>query len=107
MELYIGHEPAVVERLQNILRNARDIKRVIQKVGQTMAPAQAQPTGFEEEVKSDSWRAGGSWLSTPTRACGAPRTSSWTATGAWWRRRTTATRPDSWCGTSAPGPATT
>ena len=51
MELYIGHEPAVVERLQNILRNARDIKRVIQKVGQTMAPAQAQPTGFEEEVK--------------------------------------------------------
>ena len=39
MERYIGHEPEVVERLQRILRNARDIKQVIQKVGQTMAPA--------------------------------------------------------------------
>ena len=38
MERYIGHEPEVVERLQNILRNARDIKQVIQKVGQKMAP---------------------------------------------------------------------
>ena len=33
MERYIGHEPEVVERLQRILRNARDIKQVIQKVG--------------------------------------------------------------------------
>ena len=41
MERYIGHEPEVVERLQRILRNARDIKQVIQKVGQKMAPAQA------------------------------------------------------------------
>ena len=39
MERYIGHEPEVVERLQRILRNARDIKQVIQKVGQTMTPA--------------------------------------------------------------------
>ena len=39
MERYIGHEPEVVERLQRILRNARDIKQVIQKVGQQMAPA--------------------------------------------------------------------
>ena len=39
MERYIGHEPHVVERLQNILRNARDIKQLIQKVGQKMAPA--------------------------------------------------------------------
>src|SRR4029077_1412437 len=31
MERYIGHEPEVVERLQRILRNARDIKQVIQK----------------------------------------------------------------------------
>ncbi len=44
MERYIGHEAEVVERLQSILRNARDIKRVIQKVGQTMAPAQASPS---------------------------------------------------------------
>ena len=43
MERYIGHEPEVVERLQRILRNARDIKQVIQKVGQRLAPAQALP----------------------------------------------------------------
>ena len=43
MERYIGHEPEVVERLQRILRNTRDIKQVIQKVGQKMAPAQAHP----------------------------------------------------------------
>src|SRR5208282_3926940 len=43
MERYIGHEPGVVERLQRILRNARDIKQVIQKVGQKMAPVQAHP----------------------------------------------------------------
>jgi len=43
MERYIGHEPEVVERLQRILRNARDIKQVIQKVGQKMAPSQAHP----------------------------------------------------------------
>lgn len=41
MERYIGHEPQVVEQLQRILRNARDIKQVIQKVGQTMTPSQA------------------------------------------------------------------
>ncbi len=41
MERYIGHEPQVVERLQRILRNARDIKQVIQKVGEKMAPAEA------------------------------------------------------------------
>lgn len=43
MERYIGHEPEVVDRLQRILRNARDIKQTIQKVGQTMAPATAHP----------------------------------------------------------------
>ena len=44
MERYIGHEPDVVQRLQSILRNARDIKQVIQKVGQSMAPAHASPS---------------------------------------------------------------
>jgi CheY-like chemotaxis protein len=44
MERYIGHEPEVVERLQRILRNARDIKQVIQKVGQRMTPTLAHPT---------------------------------------------------------------
>ncbi len=43
MERYIGHEPKVVERLQRILRNARDIKQVIQKVGQKMTPVHAHP----------------------------------------------------------------
>ncbi|MBN1591143.1 MAG: response regulator [Pirellulales bacterium] len=50
MERYIGHEPEVVERLQRILRHARDIKQVIQSVGQKMAPVQAhpQPLPFEK-----------------------------------------------------------
>jgi CheY-like chemotaxis protein len=47
MERYIGHEPDVVERLQRILRNARDIKQVIHRVGQRMAPAEAVPYGAE------------------------------------------------------------
>ncbi len=47
MERYIGHEPELVERVQRILRNARDIKSVIHKVGQRMAPAQAVPPGAQ------------------------------------------------------------
>jgi CheY-like chemotaxis protein/PAS domain-containing protein len=45
MELGMNMDPDVVLRLQRILRNARDIKRVIQKVGQNMAPLEAQPVG--------------------------------------------------------------
>jgi len=41
MERYIGHDAEVVERLQRILRNARDIKQVIQKVGEQMTPSAA------------------------------------------------------------------
>lgn len=51
MECYIGHEPDVVERLQRILQNARDIKLVIQKVGQSMSPAQAQLGGAITESR--------------------------------------------------------
>ncbi len=51
MERYIGHEPEVVQRLQQILRNARDIKQVIQKVGQAMAPAEAQPSAASVELR--------------------------------------------------------
>ena len=51
MERYIGHEPEVVERLQRILRNARDIKQVIQKVGQKMAPTQALPPTMQVEER--------------------------------------------------------
>ena len=51
MERYIGHEPEVVERLQRILRNARDIKQVIHKVGQKMAPSQAIPQARQCEKR--------------------------------------------------------
>jgi CheY-like chemotaxis protein/PAS domain-containing protein len=51
MERYIGHEPQVVERLQRILRNARDIKQVIQQVGQTMAPVKALPPSVQAEAR--------------------------------------------------------
>jgi CheY-like chemotaxis protein len=47
MERYIGHEPEVIERLQHILRNARDIKEVIQQIGQKMAPAEAHPQALQ------------------------------------------------------------
>lgn len=51
MERYIGHEPEVVERLQHILRNARDIKQVIQKVGQKMTPVEALPPSAQVEER--------------------------------------------------------
>ena len=51
MERYIGHEPEVVESLQKILRNARDIKQVIQKVGRKMAPAEAVPASVKIELR--------------------------------------------------------
>ncbi|TWU56634.1 Transcriptional regulatory protein FixJ [Rubripirellula tenax] len=47
MEDYIGHSPEVVERLQRILQNARDIKHTIQQVGQKMTPLEAVPVGIE------------------------------------------------------------
>ena len=56
MERYIGHEPEVVERLHRILRNARDIKQVIQKVGQKMAPAEALPPTMQVEERPGASR---------------------------------------------------
>jgi CheY-like chemotaxis protein/PAS domain-containing protein len=53
MERYIGHQPDVVERLQGILRNAREIKLVIQKVGQAMAPTEAQPPSIRVELRPE------------------------------------------------------
>src|SRR5690606_7131195 len=52
MERYIGHEPEVVERLQAILKNARDIKQLIQRVGQKMAPVQAHPQVEQSEARA-------------------------------------------------------
>ena len=51
METYIGHDSTVLEKLQRILRNARDIKQVIQKVGQEMAPAEAVPYTDQAAVR--------------------------------------------------------
>jgi CheY-like chemotaxis protein len=51
MERYIGHDPDVVERLQRILRNARDIKQVIQDVGNTLAPVEARPACVRPDVR--------------------------------------------------------
>ncbi|MAV38318.1 MAG: two-component system response regulator [Planctomycetaceae bacterium] len=52
MEQYIGHEPEVVERLKRVLQNARDIKQMIQKVGQKMTPSQALPASAQLEQHS-------------------------------------------------------
>jgi len=43
MERYIGHDAEVVQRLDHILRNARDIKQCITNIGKKMAPAEATP----------------------------------------------------------------
>lgn len=51
LERYIGHEPQVSERLNRILRNARDIRQVIQKVGEKITPAQAGGTQAGDRPK--------------------------------------------------------
>lgn len=38
LERYIGHEPSVCDRLHRMLKHTRDIKQLIQKVGQTFTP---------------------------------------------------------------------
>ncbi len=50
MEHCTEHDSEVAERLHRILRNARDVKQVIQMVGQRMAPAQAQPQPPQRET---------------------------------------------------------
>jgi CheY-like chemotaxis protein len=49
MARYIDHDPELVDRLQRILRNARDIKQVIQAVGKQMSPAPAYPQAVEAD----------------------------------------------------------
>lgn len=51
MERYMGHDTEVVERLQDILRHARDIKQSIQRIGQRMAPAEAVPAMAQIEKR--------------------------------------------------------
>ncbi len=43
MERSIGSDPEVVERLERILRKARDIKQAITDIGKKMAPAEVKP----------------------------------------------------------------
>ncbi|MGQ0636422.1 MAG: response regulator [Planctomycetaceae bacterium] len=38
LERYIGHDPNVTQRLQDILKHTRDIRQLIHKVGEKMAP---------------------------------------------------------------------
>ncbi len=42
LDRYIGHEPEVAERLRRILASARDIKQMIQNIGEQMQPAATQ-----------------------------------------------------------------
>ncbi|MEZ6094858.1 MAG: response regulator [Pirellulaceae bacterium] len=55
MESYIGHDSDVTTRLQRVLRNARDIKASIQKVGESFAPQDELPGGVKT-AKRDSLR---------------------------------------------------
>ena len=50
IEKHLNSDPHVVERLQSILKNARDIRRVIQQIGQRMAPTEALPAGCTEQL---------------------------------------------------------
>lgn len=38
LERYIGHDPNVAQRLQRILKHTRDVRSLIHKVGETIAP---------------------------------------------------------------------
>lgn len=51
MERYAGADVEVVERLQDILRHARNIKQSIQEIGQRMAPAEAVPVTAQLEKR--------------------------------------------------------
>jgi two-component system, sensor histidine kinase SagS len=43
LEGYLGHAPEIEHRLKNILREARDIRHLIQEVGKGMTPDEAVP----------------------------------------------------------------
>jgi len=47
IEKYIGHDTEAKNNLRSILRNARDIKELIQEVGKNMAPAEAVPAAIQ------------------------------------------------------------
>lgn len=45
MEKYIGHDTETVARLRGVLSKARNIKKSIQQIGQTLAPTDVSPAG--------------------------------------------------------------
>lgn len=49
MKQYVGQQPELEERLGRILKNARDIKEVIQQVGAQMTPSTAYPADEVEQ----------------------------------------------------------
>jgi CheY-like chemotaxis protein len=49
MEKYIGHDTETVSRLRDVLSKARNIKKSIQKIGQTLAPTDVSPAGVGAE----------------------------------------------------------
>lgn len=49
MEKYIGHDTETVSRLREVLSKARNIKKSIQKIGQTLAPTDVSPAGVGTE----------------------------------------------------------
>jgi two-component system, sensor histidine kinase SagS len=46
MEKYIGHDTETVARLRGVLSKARNIKKSIQRIGQTLAPTDVSPAGL-------------------------------------------------------------
>ncbi len=49
MEKYIGHDPDTVSRLRSVLSQARSVRKSIQSIGQSMAPAEVSPVGGPSE----------------------------------------------------------
>jgi len=47
MEKYIGHDTETVSILRSVLAKARSIKKSIQEIGQTLAPAEVAPAGCQ------------------------------------------------------------
>lgn len=43
LERYIGHDPAVCERLQRILKHTRSVRQLVHRVGESIAPKVANP----------------------------------------------------------------
>ena len=49
MEKYIGHDTETVSKLRSVLAKARNIKKSIQEIGQTLGPADVSPAGSQSE----------------------------------------------------------